>query len=91
MKRSKNQILNSLKAWAEKNNYLMKPITSSKNNNLKMLTLEIAFINERLQRIAFIIEITRWETGNWRLTSFTEMFESAHCRFNYIQDVLKGE
>lgn len=91
MKRSKTQTLKALNEWAQKHHYLMKPMTSSTNNELKMLNLEIVFIDERLNRIAFIISITRFEDGKWSLTSFTEMFESAHCRFNYIQDVLKGE
>lgn len=69
----------------------MKVLTSSTNNSLKMLKVEIAFINERIHVVAFIIEITRFDNGKWSLTSFKEMFETAHIRFNYIQELLKEE
>lgn len=89
--KSKNQTLQTLSSWAERNNYSMKKLTSNTNNSLKMLKIEIAFINENVNVTAFIIEITRFKDGKWSLTSFKEMFETAHTKFNYIQELLKEE
>lgn len=92
MKRSKTQMLKALKIWANERQNSIKVLTNHRNETVKSTTIEIAFIDERLQVVDFIISITQWrDEGNWRLTSFTEMFESVFPIFTYLNDVIEGE